>query len=247
MFSSSLLISTACGSKWCIWKLFRNRWMRVFRYSAVLLYQPDSQKHPRINYWNGLYPHLLHGWTCRWDFCKCKFCCPKLDAAVLKLANTLIFFFLLRLWLTYNYFCHCVCFAASVLHDIFTLSHLVSVACSHSVFFTYCLLGWVIHVFFFFSGPYKFNLLLSLLFAFSSDVEVHSSLLHSNYYFWCIIFLQIRWLTLVDGEANFLRNLVCPYEAWFVIVKLVCCCCGCTNISRNISVQNLFNQVPCFW
>lgn len=74
----------------------------------------------------------------------------------------------------------------------------------------------------FFSGPYKFNLLLSLLFAFSSDVEVHSSLLRSNYYFWCIIFLQIRWLTLVDGEAIFLRNLVCPYEAWFVIVKLVC-------------------------
>lgn len=34
------------------------------------------------------------------------------------------FFFLLRLWLTYNYFCHCACFAASVLHDMFTLSHL---------------------------------------------------------------------------------------------------------------------------
>lgn len=71
--------------------------------------------------------------------CSCFETCQYIDCSSL---GTLI---------SMSLFSHCVCFAASALHDMFTLSHLVSVVHSHSVFFKHCLLGWVIHDF---TGPY---------------------------------------------------------------------------------------------
>lgn len=84
----------------------------------------DQLETSTYEFWNRVYLPLLCSWIFRRDFYNCKFCCPELIAAVLKLANMFFFFFfsLLRLRLTYNYFCYCVCFAASVLHDTYFIS-----------------------------------------------------------------------------------------------------------------------------